>query len=287
MIVTHTIGETREALSQAHRTAKTIGLVPTMGALHSGHMSLVDAARSGCDFVAVSIFVNPTQFAPSEDLDTYPRAPEADLNACESHGVDLVFMPSVEDVYGQGALTQVWVEELSETLCGRSRPTHFRGVCTIVAKLLNIFQPHRAYFGAKDYQQVSIIRRMVSDLSFPVEIIACPTVREADGLAMSSRNAYLSPEERRQAPALSVALQRAKESIRRSHPPAPHAIREIRDYLAHEAPAGTIEYVQAVDPDTLRDVETTEGPLVLALAVRFGHTRLIDNVLVDAPQRAP
>ena len=285
MIVTRTIDATRDALAGPRTAGKTIGLVPTMGALHEGHLSLVDAARDGCDFVAVSIFVNPTQFAPSEDLDAYPRTPEMDLAACEQRGVDLVFMPDVEDIYGEEALTKITVDELSQSLCGRSRPSHFGGVCLIVAKLFNIFQPDRAYFGAKDFQQVAILRRMARDLDFPVEIVTCPIVREPDGLAMSSRNKYLSAEERRQAPALHASLVAARERILRDRPPAQRIIEEIREFLAGEAPAGEIDYVQIVDPETLRDVQSTEGPVLVALAVRFGGARLIDNVLVDSPAR--
>jgi len=253
-----------------------------MGALHEGHLSLVDAAKGGCDAVAVSIFVNPTQFAPAEDLAAYPRRPEADLAACEARGADLVFIPSVEAMYGDGALTHVTVAELSGGLCGRSRPTHFAGVCTVVAKLFNIVQPDKAYFGRKDFQQAVIIRRMARDLDFPIEIVTCPIVRESDGLALSSRNAYLTPPQRAQAPALSASLAAAERLIRAEAPPAEAVRAQVRRHLAAHAPDGRIDYVEVVDPEALTAVARARPPVLVALAVRFGSTRLIDNVLVDA-----
>jgi pantoate--beta-alanine ligase len=285
MNVARTIRQTREAVAGARRAGRSVGLVPTMGALHEGHLSLIRAARDECGFTVVSIFVNPTQFAPGEDLDRYPRTPDADLDACRSLGVDLVFMPSVEEMYGpsggRGATT-VTVEGLPDTLCGRSRPGHFAGVCTVVAKLFNIVLPDKAYFGRKDYQQAAIIRRMVADLDLPVEVVVCPTVREADGLAMSSRNAYLTPAERRQAPALHAALELAREMIASSRPPAAEVVEAVRRHLAGNAPDGEIDYVQVVNPDDLSDVESTEQAVVVALAVRLGRARLIDNMRVDA-----
>lgn len=281
MIVANTIAETRRVLTEARRAGKTTGLVPTMGALHAGHISLIDAAVRDCDVVVVSIFVNPAQFGPGEDFETYPRTPEADLALCEKHGVTVVFTPTAKEMYGpnvRAGLTTVSVAKLSETLCGKSRPGHFTGVCTVVTKLLNITQPDRAYFGAKDYQQVTILRRMASDLNMPIEIITCPIVREADGLAMSSRNAYLSADERRQAAALYAALQNAKTLVGKKHPPAEDALRAIRDHLSQNAPLGEVEYIQLVDPDTLQDVETTDRPVQAALAVKFGGARLIDNL---------
>jgi pantoate--beta-alanine ligase len=253
-----------------------------MGALHAGHLSLIDAARDDGGLVVVSIFVNPTQFGPTEDLAKYPRTPEADLAACETHGVDLVFMPQAATMYAGGGLTEVTVKELSATLCGRSRPGHFPGVCTVVAKLFNIIQPDRAYFGAKDYQQAVIIRRMAADLNFPVEVKVCPTVREADGLAMSSRNAYLDADQRNQAVALIESLRLGEGMIRCSRPPADEVITAMRNHVASRAPAGEIDYVQVVDPQTLQDVAATDQPVLLALAVRIGKARLIDNMLVDA-----
>jgi len=283
MDVAETIGQVRRVVAAARADGKLVGLVPTMGALHDGHYSLIDAAAAGCDFVVASIFVNPTQFGPSEDLASYPRPLEADLAGCEARGVDAVFTPTAETMYPPGgAVTEVRVNELSETLCGRSRPTHFAGVCTVVAKLLNIVGPDKAYFGAKDFQQAAIIRRMVDDLNFPVEIVVCPTVREADGLAMSSRNAALSSAERAQAPALWSALQLGARLVRDAAPPAAEVLAAIRRRLAAEAPDGEIDYVQVVDARTLADVERTGPGVLIALAVRFTGARLIDNVLVDS-----
>lgn len=255
-------------------------MAPTMGGLHAGHLSLIDAARNECGFVVVSIFVNPTQFAPGEDLASYPQTAEADLAACEAHGVDAVFMPPEDVMYSGAAATSVSVEALSRTLCGASRPAHFAGVCTVVAKLFNIIQPDRAYFGEKDFQQVTIIERMVSDLNFPVRVVRCPIVREPDGLAMSTRNGYLSADERAQAPALHASLEMARAVIDRSHPPAATVIEAIGERLAADAPAGEIDYVRIVDPATLTDVENTGAPVLIALAVGFGGARLIDNTLL-------
>lgn len=282
MITAENIQDVRDAVGQARRSGKTIGFVPTMGGLHEGHFSLIDAARAECDFVVVSIFVNPTQFAPGEDLGNYPRTPEADLTGCREHGADLVFLPSEEVMYGVGSLTEIRVSQLSQPLCGRNRPTHFAGVCTVVAKLFNIVQPDIAYFGQKDYQQVTIIRRMVSDLNIPVEICTCPIVRENDGLAMSTRNKYLSPEQRSQAVALHGSLSMASDLIRSQHPSVKRVIEEIVSFLKQNAPDGQVDYVQIVDPSTLQDVEDTDSPVVIALAVKFATARLIDNMLVDS-----
>ncbi|HDZ20786.1 hypothetical protein LCGC14_0205310 [marine sediment metagenome] len=280
------IAEMRRFVAQAKAAGKTVGLVATLGGMHEGHLSLIDAARADCDVVVVSIFLNPTQFGPSEDLAAYPRTPEADHAACDSRGVDVVFAPSVKTIYGGDSLTEIRVRKLSETLCGRSRPIHFTGVCTVVAKLFNIIPAHKAYFGAKDYQQSVVIRRMVADLNAPIEIVVCPTVREGDGLALSTRNKYLSADERGQAAELYGALSMAAEMIRSSRPPAADVIAAIGRHLAERAPLGEIDYVQTVDPDDLTDVQDTDGPLVIALAVRFGGTRLIDNMRVDAPAQA-
>ena len=284
MDVARTIDDARRLVRSA-RARRTIGLVPTMGALHDGHFRLIDAARARCGFVVVSIFVNPTQFGPGEDLASYPRPVEADLAGCEVRGVDAVFLPGAEEMYPEPPLTSAAVEALSGTLCGRSRPGHFAGVCLVVAKLLNIVQPDVALFGEKDYQQLTIIRRMVRDLNFPVEIAACPTVREADGLARSSRNRYLTPDERRQAPALHGALKLAAEAIARSAPPAEEVIAAMREHLAVGAPDGRIDYVQIVDPDSLADVSATDRPVRILLAVRIGKARLIDNIQVDGSPR--
>ena len=287
MNVLTTVRRMRAAVRRARGSDKTIGLVPTMGALHEGHLSLIDAARSACRFVVVSLFVNPTQFGPNEDFPSYPRTPAADQAACRDRGADAVFMPSVQEMYGEGSPTEVRVRQLSETLCGAGRPGHFTGVCTVCAKLFHIVQPDKAFFGAKDFQQTAVLKRMVADLNFPLEIVVCPTVREADGLAMSSRNAYLSPAERSQAPALHAAIGLAKELILRDRPPAATVIEAMRARLAERAPDGRIEYIQIVDPERLRDVESTDGPVLVALAVRLGPARLIDNALVDAGSRGP
>lgn len=284
MNVVKTIEEIRQLVADTKRAGKTVGLVPTMGALHEGHLSLIEAARDGCEFVVVSIFVNPTQFAPNEDLSAYPKTPREDLSACESLGVDAVFMPSADVMYYAEAKTAITVAELSNTLCGCDRPTHFVGVCTVVAKLFNIVQPNKAYFGAKDFQQVTIIRRMVEDLNFPVEIVRCPIVREADGVAMSSRNAYLTSDQRKQACGLIGSLQLAESMIRRSRPLAEEIIAAMRAYLAEKTPDGQVDYIQIVDPLTLRDVAETSGAVLIALAVQLGKARLIDNMLVDAEQ---
>jgi len=287
MNVPESIADIRRLVGEARAEGKTVGLVPTMGALHAGHCSLIDAATAACDFVVVSIFVNPTQFAPGEDLDAYPRTPRADLDACEACGVDAVFMPATETMFPPDALTKVTVDRLADTLCGPGRPGHFDGVCTVVAKLFNIVQPDRAFFGAKDFQQAVILRRMTRDLNFPIEIIVRPTLREADGLAMSSRNAYLTGEQRKQAAALHQALQLAAREIRRGRPPAAKVIDAMREHLACQAPDGRIDYIQIVDPERLDNVESTDGAVLVALAVRFGKARLIDNTLVDADRDGP
>lgn len=282
MDVARTIKEVHEHVSNARSQGRRVGFVPTMGALHAGHFSLVEAARKDCDFVVVSIFVNPTQFGPDEDFRKYPRDTEADLAACRDAGVDLVFTPAVETIYPLGKKPEtISPGPMAENLCGQSRPGHFDGVCTVVARLLDIVKPDKVYFGAKDYQQAAIIRRMVRDRSIPVDVVTCPIVREADGLAMSSRNAYLSPDHRRQAAELYKALQTASEMIRSNRPPAEQVIRAISQHMAVNSPAGEIDYVQIVNPDDLTDVENTDKAVLIAIAVRFGQTRLIDNILVD------
>jgi pantoate--beta-alanine ligase len=282
MKVVESIEEVRRLVREAKAAGNAVGLVPTMGALHEGHMSLIDAAKKACGYVVVSIFVNPTQFGPKEDAGNYPRTTERDLAACERRGADLVFMPGVATMYPQGpTLATVSVAELAGNLCGRSRPGHFAGVCTVVAKFFNIVLPNEAFFGAKDYQQAAILRRMAVDLDFPIEVVICPTVREADGLAMSSRNAYLTAAERRSAPGLHEALCLARDLIGRSHPPASEVAAAIRGHIARRLPQGAVDYVQIVDPETLRDVEKTDRAVVIALAVKLGKARLIDNMMVD------
>jgi pantoate--beta-alanine ligase len=280
-----TIAEVRQIVATAKSGGATVGFVPTMGGLHEGHLSLIDAAGAACDYVVVSIFVNPTQFAPGEDLSTYPSSIDADLAACQARGADLVFVPDVETMYPDGAVTTVTVSDLTETLCGASRPTHFAGVCTVVAKLLNIVLPDKAFFGQKDFQQLVIITRMVDDLDIPVEIVSCPIVREPDGLAMSTRNQRLDAADRAQAVALHGALELADCQIREFHPPAMEVITALREHIQSNAPDGEIDYIQIIDPQTLCDVETIEGTVLVALAVKFPGARLIDNMLVDSAAR--
>jgi pantoate--beta-alanine ligase len=279
--IAKTIVEARQAVSAARAGGLAVGLVPTMGNLHEGHLRLIDAAKRECQFVAVSVFVNPTQFGPSEDFANYPRTLEADLAACRARGADLAFCPDASRMYPPGARTEVRVRGLDEALCGASRPGHFTGVATVVAKLLNIFQPAAAFFGAKDFQQTVVIRRLAADLDMPVKIVVCPTVREADGLAMSSRNAYLSAEERRQAPALHEALQLARRLVEGRRPKAGEVAAAVREALAARAPSGQVDYVSVVDPDSLADVVIASPPVVVALAVKFGGARLIDNILIE------
>ena len=282
MEIAQTIEQVRFAVAAAKRAGKTVGFVPTMGALHDGHATLIDAAWRQCGFVVVSIFVNPTQFGPNEDLSRYPRTPQADQSQCRQHGADLIFMPSVETMYGSNRLTEVRVDALSGSLCGASRPGHFAGVCTVVAKLFNIVGPDAAFFGAKDFQQATIIRKMTADLDFPTEIVVCPTIRESDGLAMSSRNRYLTAQERTQAPALYQSLELAREMVTQRHPPADEVKAAILAHLAAQAPAGTVDYVEIVDPDTLQNVATTDKPVQVVLAVKFPSARLIDNMALTS-----
>jgi pantoate--beta-alanine ligase len=276
MRVVHTIAEAR-AVRRA--LPGTWGFVPTMGYLHEGHLSLIRRARAENDRVAVSIFVNPTQFGPHEDYARYPRDLERDLRLLEPLGVDLVFVPSAEEMYPPGFQTWVIVEEVSRPLEGASRPGHFRGVATVVAKLFHILQPDRAYFGQKDAQQTVVIRRMVQDLNIPVEIVICPTVREPDGLAMSSRNTYLNPEERRSATVLFRALQIAKARYEAGERDAERLREAMREVIRAE-PLARIDYVSVADPETLRELEQVEGPALLSLAVYIGTTRLIDNIML-------
>ncbi len=256
--------------------AGDVGLVPTMGYLHEGHLSLVRAARAQDGHVVVSIFVNPTQFGPGEDYERYPRDSERDLSLLRDEGVDAVFMPSVGELYPEGASTFVEVEGLTEVLEGAHRPGHFRGVTTVVAKLFEIVQPARAYFGRKDAQQLLVVRRMARDLRFDVEIAGLPTVREPDGLALSSRNAYLSPEEREAAPVLSRALGRARELFAGGERDAERLREAMRSLIAGE-PLARVDYVSVADGETLRELDRLDRPALASLAVRIGATRLIDN----------
>lgn len=269
----------RGAVQNARARGMRVGFVPTMGALHAGHMSLVQAAKAQCDIVAVSIFVNPTQFGPTEDFSRYPRPLEADLAMCQRASVDLVFTPALETMYPPGAETKVGVGKIGEILCGAFRPGHFDGVATIVAKLFNILPADAAFFGEKDYQQLIIIRRMARDLDFPIEIVGCPTVREADGLAMSSRNVYLSKSERLQARSLSASLFAARDSVNTGGRDSQRIAERIRKTILQAGPA-EIDYIAVVDPDDLHPIPHVEANARICLAVRIGSTRLIDNVLV-------
>ena len=285
MRIVRTKRELREALAPARRAGKSIGLVPTMGALHEGHLSLLRAARERCDVVVMSLFVNPTQFRPGEDLDIYPRDEARDAELARAEGVDLIFAPATEEVYAEGFATTVEVGGgLTDVLDGdpaRRGPEHFRGVTTVVAKLFNAVQPDVAFFGQKDGQQAIAIRRMVRDLDFPVEIVVVPTVREADGLALSSRNAYLSPDERKRAAALSRAL-RAAEAVAAS---GETSMTVALDAARNELAAAGIEpeYLEARDADDLEPVESFNGrPVMVAVAARIGSAHLIDNVVIGA-----
>lgn len=278
MKICTTISEVRTACPEAR--AHRLGLVPTMGALHEGHLSLIRAAKAQCQTVAVSIFVNPTQFGPSEDLTRYPRPFERDIQLLESEGVDIVFAPSVEEMYGTGGTAWVTVEGLSEKLDGRSRPGHFRGVTTVVTKLFHIVEPDVAFFGQKDAAQLAVIRRMVKDLNLPVEIVACPIVREPDGLAMSSRNAYLNSEDRRRALALNRALKQVEKEFGNGERNSAKLIATARQLFAQE-PQVRLDYFEVVDPDTLDPVEQITNKTLVAVAAYVGPTRLIDNLLLD------
>ena len=287
MKIITTIDEMRAASGVARRAGKRLGFVPTMGALHEGHLSLVRAARASCDVVVASIFINPTQFGPNEDLAKYPRSFERDRELLEREGVDFLFAPTVEEMYPTApdrsvrptAVTWVTVEQLSDRLDGRSRPGHFRGVTTIVAKLFHIVEPKVAFFGQKDAAQVAIIRRMVRDLNLPVEITVCPIVREPDGLAMSSRNAYLDPEQRRQALVLHRALLRITQLAESGEQSAASLIAAAREVFAQEKSVRP-DYVEIVDPETLDPVDDISSGALAAVAAYVGVTRLIDNIVI-------
>lgn len=273
------------AESRAIRGAgKRLGFVPTMGALHEGHLSLVRAARSSSDLVAASIFVNPTQFGANEDLAKYPRSFERDRELLQGETVELLFAPSVEEMYPAGAVTWVTVEGLSDKLDGRSRPGHFRGVTTVVAKLFHVVQPDAAFFGQKDAAQVAIIRRMVRDLNLPVEIVVCPIVRAADGLAMSSRNAYLDPDERKRALVLQRSLLRAEHLAETGERNAARLVAAGREEIDKESSV-RLDYFEIVNPDTLDPLEDISGGGLVAVAAVVGGTRLIDNILLGNPRR--
>jgi pantoate--beta-alanine ligase len=259
---------------------KQLAFVPTMGFLHEGHLELMRAGRKNADILVVSIFVNPTQFGPTEDLDKYPRDMDGDLEKCKDVGADIVFIPQSDDMYPKGYQTNISVKNISDHLCGLSRPIHFDGVATVVTKLFNITKPHKAIFGEKDFQQLSVIRRMVKDLNMDIEITGIPTVREPDGLAMSSRNSYLSPEERKSALCLIKSLDLAQVMAAGGEKLSSKIITEIKDLIMRH-PFTQIDYVNICDPETMEDIDYIENNALLALAVKVGKTRLIDNCILN------
>lgn len=279
MQIIHTIKELRQSVLETRNQNARVGLVPTMGALHAGHGSLIAAAAKECDFVIVTIFVNPTQFGPGEDFEKYPRTLESDAAFCEQLGADIIFAPSAEEMYPAEQLTWVDIEKLTEGLCGTSRPGHFKGVTTVCAKLFNIAQADVAYFGQKDAQQAIVIQRMVNDLNMPLEIRVCPIIREEDGLAMSSRNKYLSKDERNRAICLFEALTNCQSQIATGQKQTAPLIEEIKQIIQRHQ--GKIDYISIVDPQTLEPLEQIEQKALILLAVYIGKTRLIDNFLID------
>ncbi|MGC2697858.1 MAG: pantoate--beta-alanine ligase [Candidatus Angelobacter sp.] len=285
MLILTSAAEVTAVSKEAHRGGKSVGFVPTMGALHEGHLSLVRTARAHSDVVVVSVFVNPKQFGPMEDFSKYPRDAERDSAMLAAEKTDYLFLPSTEEMYPQGATSWVTVEELSEKLDGRSRPGHFRGVTTVVAKLFNIVQPDLAFFGQKDAAQVAIVNKMVRDLNFDVRILVCPIVRESDGLAMSSRNAYLSPEQRKQAAVLYRSLMRVQSLADRGESSSARLLVAGTQVMAEEA-AVKLDYFEIVNRDTLDPVSDISGGALVAVAAYVGSTRLIDNIVVSGKGQA-
>lgn len=281
MNIVKTISEVRNEVKNWKKQGLSVGLVPTMGYLHEGHKSLIERACKENDKVVVSVFVNPTQFGPGEDLATYPRDIQRDAALCEDAGAALIFNPEPEEMYFDDFHTYVTMESLSEELCGKTRPIHFRGVCTVVSKLFHIVAPDRAYFGQKDAQQLAIIKRMVRDLNFDIEIVGCPIVREADGLAKSSRNTYLNLEERKAALVLSRAVGLGQELIQKGERNADVIVEKMKQ-LIEEEPLAKIDYVQAVDAISIQPVAEIKGTVLVAMAVYIGKTRLIDNFIYEA-----
>jgi pantoate--beta-alanine ligase len=280
MEIVETIENTKKIIAKAKSAGKKIGFVPTMGALHEGHFSLIRAAKEQTDFVVASIFVNPAQFGPGEDIDKYPRPFDADVKACKDLGVDVVFAPTVAQMYPQKNLTWVNVEKLTESLCGKSRPGHFRGVATVCAKLFNIIQPDIVFLGQKDAQQAIVLQRMVADLNMPLKIVVCPTVRQADGLAASSRNKYLSAAQRKDAALVYAALQEAELFIKAGRRKSSELIGEMEKILKISKQI-KIDYISVVDAQTLDNLDEVKGKVLIALAVKIGSTRLIDNIVID------
>ena len=281
MKLVHTVAELRDEVTAAKAQGLTIGLVPTMGYLHEGHASLVDEAVRQCDRVVASDFVNPTQFGPNEDLEAYPRDFDRDCALLEEHGCAMVFHPAVEEMYAPGAATYVEIlSDMPKQLCGKTRPIHFRGVCTVVSKLFNIVTPDKAFFGQKDAQQLAIIRQMVRDLSYGIEIVGCPIVREADGLAKSSRNTYLSEAERQAALVLSESVFLGQKMVAEGETDANKIVTAMTEHIQAQ-PLAKIDYVSAVDGVTMDPVDQIAGTVLVAMAVYIGKTRLIDNFIVE------
>ncbi len=280
MDIKYTVKDVREQINKWKRQGLSIGYVPTMGYLHEGHRSLIESARANNDKVVVSIFVNPMQFAPSEDLDSYPRDLEKDAKMCNDAGVDLIFHPEPSEIYNDGFCSYVDMNGLTTELCGKTRPTHFRGVQTVVLKFFNIIKPDRAYFGQKDAQQLAVIKRMVADLNVDVEIIGCPIIRESDGLAKSSRNTYLNPDERKAALILNKSLKLGRELIESGETDSKAVIKAISDNINTE-PLAKIDYVNVVDFSTITPVDKIGKAVLVAIAVYIGKTRLIDNFIIE------
>ncbi|MGN0432599.1 MAG: pantoate--beta-alanine ligase [Lachnospiraceae bacterium] len=281
MKIVTTIKEVRDQVKEWRKQGLSIGFVPTMGYLHEGHASLMKRAKKECDKVVASIFVNPMQFGANEDLDSYPRDLQADARLCESIGVDLIFHPEVEEMYADGFCSFVDMNGLTKELCGKSRPIHFRGVCTVVSKLFHIVTPDKAFFGQKDAQQLAVIRRMVKDLNMDIEIVGCPIIREEDGLAKSSRNTYLNAEERKAALVLSRTIRLGEQLVKDGVKDTKELLDAMKENLAKE-PLAKIDYVEAVSMDTIEKVDRIEGTVLVAMAVYIGKTRLIDNFIVEA-----
>lgn len=276
MRLVHTVNEVRKQVKEWRSEGLSVGLVPTMGFLHEGHQSLIAASVKENDRTVVSVFVNPTQFGPNEDFEAYPRDIEKDMALCEKTGADLIFNPEPEEMYPDGFCTYTNITGMSDALCGKSRPIHFKGVCTVVSKLFNIVCPDRAYFGEKDAQQLAIIKRMVKDMNIPVEIKGCPIVREADGLAKSSRNTYLNEKERKAALILSKAIFAGRDMVKAGERDAHRVVRAMTEIIKSE-PLAVIDYVELVDMDTMQSIDVIEGNILCAIAVKIGKTRLIDN----------
>jgi pantoate--beta-alanine ligase len=275
-----TIEAVRALVKAARSAGKSIGFVPTMGALHAGHVALIKAAVGQADFVVVSVFVNPAQFGPGEDFEKYPRPLAADIAICERSGADVVFAPAAAEIYLSDNLTWVSVDKLSELLCGRSRPGFFRGVATVCTKLFNIVQPDIAFFGQKDAQQAVVIKRMVQDLNMPLKIVVCPTVRQPSGLAESSRNQYLSEQQKKDAAVLYAALRKCEKMIRQGITSTESLVKEMRNMI-EQVPSASIDYISIVDAESLQQLLRAEGRVLVALAVQLGPARLIDNIVVE------